>query len=182
MFPRSIRIFAVLAGIGLFVPSSKGVHAERLRAGVMFAPSGRGFLSIDGPALATGATLTVVGADEPQVMQRIVVLRRLPESDPMFSRLAPGSRYEVALAAGSQRLPYLAVAFSGSPEFERAGLLIALRLAGMSKAVYVRSCTSSEGIHLTLWEGEALRGRRLWHAYQYLGYDVAPSCKPRDYQ
>jgi hypothetical protein len=44
-----------------------------------------------------------------------------------------------------------------------------------------RSCTSSEGVHLTVWSGEALRSRRLWHYYYYLGYDTEPNCVEADY-
>ncbi|MBJ6799031.1 hypothetical protein [Geomonas propionica] len=44
-----------------------------------------------------------------------------------------------------------------------------------------RSCTSNEGLHLTVWAGEALKSKRQWHEYYYLGYDVEPSCKPADY-
>ena len=39
-----------------------------------------------------------------------------------------------------------------------------------------RTCTSAEGVHLTAWAGEPLRGRRLWHHYHYVGYDMEPSC------
>ncbi|MGH7460086.1 MAG: hypothetical protein ACREMA_03540 [Longimicrobiales bacterium] len=44
-----------------------------------------------------------------------------------------------------------------------------------------RSCTSSEGLHLTVWNGEPLTGRRVWHYYHYLGYDVEPTCVKADY-
>jgi hypothetical protein len=50
----------------------------------------------------------------------------------------------------------------------------------------VRSCASSEGLHLTLWtvtrpgvapdSGETPR----WHAYFPLGYDVEPDCTARE--
>jgi hypothetical protein len=43
----------------------------------------------------------------------------------------------------------------------------------------VHECLSSEGVHYTVWAGEPLRSRRLWHDYYYLGYDVDPSCKQR---
>jgi hypothetical protein len=46
---------------------------------------------------------------------------------------------------------------------------------------FFRDCTSNEGIHLTLWSGKPLRGKRQWHFYYYLGYDVVPSCKKKDY-
>ena len=45
-----------------------------------------------------------------------------------------------------------------------------------------RSCTSGEGVHLTLWDGPPLSGERVWHRYFYLGYDTEPSCLPMDYE
>jgi len=45
-----------------------------------------------------------------------------------------------------------------------------------------RNCTSGEGMHLTVWSGKPLIGKRFWHAYHYLGYDVEPNCTPMDYE
>ena len=44
-----------------------------------------------------------------------------------------------------------------------------------------RTCTSTEGIHLTVWNGEPLVDQRMWHRYLFLGYDVNPSCTQADY-
>jgi len=44
-----------------------------------------------------------------------------------------------------------------------------------------RSCTSYEGLHLSLWGGPPLQSARLWHRYFALGYDVEPSCTEADY-
>jgi hypothetical protein len=46
----------------------------------------------------------------------------------------------------------------------------------------LRVCTSNEGLHLTIWSGEPLVGPRRWHRYLFLGYDVEPSCAPKDYE
>jgi hypothetical protein len=49
-----------------------------------------------------------------------------------------------------------------------------------------RLCTSSEGVHLTLWTladsatADQPAERRRWHGYQSLGYDVEPSCTERE--
>lgn len=43
-----------------------------------------------------------------------------------------------------------------------------------------RACTSQEGVHLTVWSGKALEGRRRWHDYYYLGYSVEPNCTAAD--
>lgn len=53
---------------------------------------------------------------------------------------------------------------------------------GDSTVERLRVCTSNEGLHLTIWSGEPLVGPRRWHRYVYLGYDVEPSCAPKDYE
>ncbi len=59
----------------------------------------------------------------------------------------------------------------------------AWHLAGADGAddLAARGCTSSEGIHVTLWDGTPLESHAVWHRYVYLGYDVEPSCTEADY-
>lgn len=54
--------------------------------------------------------------------------------------------------------------------------------APRGERLYFRTCTSGEGMHLTVWSGKPLVGKRIWHRYHHLGYDVEPSCKPEDYE
>jgi hypothetical protein len=54
-------------------------------------------------------------------------------------------------------------------------------LDGDGTPEYFRQCTSSEGVHLTVWSGKPLEGKRRWHRYFYLGYDVVPSCEESDF-
>ena len=42
---------------------------------------------------------------------------------------------------------------------------------------HFRVCTSMEGLHMTVWSGMPLKGKRQWHRYFYLGWDVEPNCK-----
>lgn len=44
-----------------------------------------------------------------------------------------------------------------------------------------RVCTSHEGLHFTVWWGKALKGKRRFHAYFPLRYEVNPSCTEADY-
>jgi hypothetical protein len=53
-------------------------------------------------------------------------------------------------------------------------------LDGDGRREYFRQCTSGEGIHLSVWTGKPLTGRRRWQAYFYLGYDVESTCTTRD--
>ena len=55
-------------------------------------------------------------------------------------------------------------------------------LNGDKKDEYFRACTSMEGLHLTVWSGKPLIGKRIWHSYYGVGYDTVPSCKEKDYE
>ncbi|MBE7940151.1 MULTISPECIES: hypothetical protein [Ramlibacter] len=56
---------------------------------------------------------------------------------------------------------------------ERA--LIAVR-GRVPPTMTFKECATSESLHLTAW----VKGRRVWHGYYYLGYDVAPDCQPEE--
>ena len=77
--------------------------------------------------------------------------------------------------------PTVWIAIAGKPDTReiRPGV-VAVRLSAAQPDAQVRSCTSTEGLHLTVWAGAPLRSRRLWHQYVYLGYDVEPSCEDGD--
>jgi hypothetical protein len=38
------------------------------------------------------------------------------------------------------------------------------------------TCTTSEGVRFAAWAGEPNRGEPIWSGYEYLGYDVTPTC------
>jgi hypothetical protein len=49
-------------------------------------------------------------------------------------------------------------------------------------SVSFRACSSMEGLHFSAWMGGALKEKQVWHRYYYLGYDVEPTCKDRDFK
>lgn len=49
-------------------------------------------------------------------------------------------------------------------------------------ALVFRECTGNESIHMTVWEGEPLRGKRVWYSYLSLSYGTVPTCSPADYK
>lgn len=50
------------------------------------------------------------------------------------------------------------------------------------KSEFFRLCASNEGLHLTVWTGKPLVGKRIWHHYYYLHYDTEADCKKKDYE
>lgn len=50
------------------------------------------------------------------------------------------------------------------------------------KIEFFRTCTSSEGLHLTVWTGKPLKGKRIWQSYYYLHFDTEPTCDDKDWE
>ena len=67
-------------------------------------------------------------------------------------------------------------------KFMLKGRVVSADLNKDGQGEYFRVCTSNEGLHLTVWSGKPLTGKRRWHRYFYLHYDVVPSCKKKDYE
>ena len=83
------------------------------------------------------------------------------------------------LRAVELREPAFAIyQFAGT--FTKKDNLISADLDGDGQAEFFRACTSSEGVHFTIWSGRPLEGRLRWHQYYYLGYDVEPDCTDKD--
>jgi hypothetical protein len=99
----------------------------------------------------------------------------------MAKQDTPGPFYELALDAGANSPHGLAIVLLGPVTRRRVESELHLHLADYP-AARVRSCSSHEGLHLTLWSGEPLKSVRLWHSYWYLGFDVEPDCRHEDYK
>ena len=139
-------------------------------------------LAMPGARLPTGSAITLVTPNEPQEVHRAVVTRAVANCEVMTPHDMPGPYYRLAPEAGSARLPGLSIAVLGRPSALVVAGAVRLDLGNGRLETRVRSCTSSEGVHLTLWSGVPLKSTRLWHAYWYLGMDVEPDCKPGDYR
>ena len=94
--------------------------------------------------------------------------------------LMGGPYYSLRLrgAVPEQRTVWVAMKGEVPTRTAASGRLTA-RLGAEYPAVQIHSCTSSEGVHYSVWTGTPMDSRRLWHAYFYLGYDVQPSCAQR---
>jgi hypothetical protein len=156
-------------------------RAPEVRAGVVATHEGRSVLAMAAPQLEIGATLTMVTPDLPQTTTVARVVRTLTDDAYMRMRPnSPGPYYEISSVEAGRTLPQLAIAIVGDLSARRVGSTVSLHLDGASPDVRARSCTSIEGLHLTLWAGEPLKAPRLWHLYYYVGYDLQPSCTPED--
>jgi hypothetical protein len=83
---------------------------------------------------------------------------------------------------GELPAPFIGVAIQAprGSSFEVSNGAVAADLDGDGQREFFRSCTSVEGVHVTVWSGAPLTGQRRWHAYHYVGYDMVPSCTPSE--
>lgn len=146
-----------------------------------WSPDGELCLAMPSPALPPGTAVTLIQpAPQPSVFVA-TVSGSAPSCERLARALIPGPYYR------AQRTPKPAdsgavwVALPGRSATRRVGAgAIVVRLSSSYPNAQVRSCTSQEGVHLTVWAGTPLKSRRLWHQYYYLGYDVEPSCGDLD--
>jgi hypothetical protein len=146
--------------------------------------------ALAGAAPKPGDGISVVLLDAPQRALRATVgepvdgcgeplpaaephYRATLEVDPPASRMLAGS----AVVTEPHEVVQTERRVAGADHKGVARGTIAVRFAGEEDEIRFRECASSEGLHVTAWRDEPLRGQRIWHAYFYLGYDVEPDCE-----
>jgi len=90
------------------------------------------------------------------------------------------TRRALSLGQGQDRAPAVGIGVLRARTSLQLGADLRADLDGDGKPESFKACTSSEGVHLTVWSGTPLKagGVRRWHAYYYLDYDTEPSCSP----
>ena len=139
-------------------------------------------LYIANEGLSRGQQVQFVTASAPQTAGEMEILGKADDTCKDPHQDGPGIvRYSFKVIRGAFR--------TGAPAFAIANLSQPLKtiegdvgadLDGDGRTEFFRACTSSEGLHLTIWKGNPLEGQRKWHSYYYLGYDVTPNCTQGD--
>jgi len=169
-------------------------------AGTAFEPERdiglAGIHPVEGPCLAirsegipTGAAVTLVSPQS----QKILVAR---VAGPLDGSCVTGSYpallgdhddsvYLLDLVEGTMRPGDVLIATLVPPSrYAVRGQRVRAELDGREPEESFRLCLSAEGLHLTVWSGEPLTGRRRWHDYHYLGFELdeaAQDCTEADY-
>jgi hypothetical protein len=145
-------------------------------AGVLWTKGGQTCVELRDTSLA-GQTVQFVAASMPQTVGRAQLSARASSCGALFQDTTGFAYYGATIVTGTldEGLPAIAFART-SPPLTVADSVVALDIDGDGKVDTVRSCTSAEGVHLTVWDGAPPTGRREWHRYVYLGYDLEPTC------
>ena len=150
------------------------------RIGVAVQRSGSVCLSIRNPNLKPGDSVTLVVPDGPQSVIESAVIGKSDKGCPGVTEPAvPGYQLRIVTGTAPDSAPLVAV-YGPASAFRSAGGQVTAQLTGKTKAQSFRTCTSAEGVHLTVWQAAPLKSKRLWHQYYYLGYDLEQSCTAKD--
>jgi hypothetical protein len=142
-------------------------------------------LTIKNRDLKPGQTFTLVwiateGAMQSPEIRSATIRRRLPSPCDPVNSSAEDTAY--SLDAGTLDNTKIYIAVVAKPiELRVVGVQVRGKI-GASRDIVFRSCSSFEGLHFTAWTGGALKGKRVWHSYYYLGYDVEPTCIDADFK
>jgi hypothetical protein len=142
---------------------------------------GRLCIALPGSPPRTGSPVTLVQIAPPQ-SATVVSIAEPVDTCETLTRAGFAGPYYLAMPPSTEAFETgLWLAIRGRPSTRVKAGVVTLDLGPAGRTAQTRSCTSSEGLHLTLWAGMPLKSTRLWHGYYYLGYDVEPTCDERDY-
>jgi len=136
-------------------------------------------LDIRNVNLHPGQRIQFVNSSLPQTTGEVEITGTTGKACTSTDQNKPGLlHYQVKVARGSLQKSAPAFVLANS-----RGVLTEAKtgatadLDGDGQLESFHACTSSEGVHLTVWTGKPLEGLRKWHYYYYLGFDVEPTCK-----
>ena len=138
------------------------------RIGVAVKLPDRICMAIRNSKLLPSATITLIA---PKIATQASPRTARAEVLTRGADICPGTKADTALSSYDLKI------ISGSEEMFLPIVAIDARVPSVYAAHSFHSCTSSDGVHLTAWDGgKPLEGHRLWHQYYYLGQDLEPNC------
>jgi len=143
--------------------------------------SGALHVALPSATLGTEDFVTLVWLTDPQTFSEAEIVGRRPKPWVIANAPVEGTDYEVRVGSGTPPSGAYAIAISGvlpKPRMQSGRALIDLDGDGSFETF--RSCSSNEGLHLTVWSGMPLEGPQDWHRYIYLGVDLEADCTGQD--
>ncbi|HSU07236.1 MAG TPA: hypothetical protein VLI93_16860 [Acetobacteraceae bacterium] len=159
---------------------SAGAHSAGSveQIGVAVAHGNSICFSIEHPGLPTPAAVTLILPDSPQSIAQAEITGPGPGCPGLKNSDAVG--YKLRVTRGHVHDNIVMIGVLDGEAVLRQGRVISKRPGNNDRVETFRSCTSADGVHLTVWRGSPLSGVRLWHAYYYLGQDLVPTCTDED--
>lgn len=171
-----------------------GTHAVALdesyidykkQAGIVEKTSNGGLcLTIYNKDLKANTKVEIVDPEIPQKHTEAKIVERSDKSCSHDPDVGPDEAFYLLIAANEKVVasPVMLGLVKYTSGFVVSNGLLGFNPQSHQSFDFVRSCTSSEGIHLAVWHGLPLEGHRVWHWYYYLGYDVEGNCTDADFK
>lgn len=163
-------------GIGARADESASLGA---RIGLAVKHVGEVCFSIRNAHLPVHANVSLVTPTLPQSIAAAVIVGSGPGCAGMKDSATIGYRLRITGGKVANNLVLIGVTGAASLSLHNGEHVVGdLEQNGTTQTF--RSCTSADGVHLTVWQDVPLNGRRLWQAYYYIGQDLEPTCTGKD--
>ena len=177
----------ILTLLALFAVSVLSAHASsdiNSQVGVVDTNQANDVcLAIQNADLKKGDQVFIVLPEKPQSVRAAVIEKKLTASCSRNPEIEESiSFYSLKLSKGKFSQPIVGFGLINSGKIAPVKGIVSVDLNKDQKKENFRVCASTEGLHLTVWTGKPLVGKRIWHSYYYLNYDVVPDCKEADYK
>lgn len=171
-------MLSALPALGLFTLLFAGRDGQFDQKVGLLSTFGSGCLMIRNASLPSGTPLTSIGGNK--TAARFSIAAKLAHTcDP------------VHLASDEEGMSYYSVLTNGELADTETGewLVYAGGTARKTGSGWLldgvpataRDCASTESAIFTLWSGTPLKSTRLFQYQHYLGFDLVPNCKPKDF-
>lgn len=157
----------------------------RPRVGVAVATASRTCLAIPNDSLAASSPVTLVSPVLPQSFVEGEITGVVHEQCPVSQNLDPATTsYDVRVKQGNltKLTPLIAVTGTAAVFSMGANNYVQADLQQNNKFESFRACSATDGVHLTMWQGNPLDGPLLWHGFYYSpgNTSVGPACTPKE--
>lgn len=89
--------------------------------------------------------------------------------------------YLIKLSGNNLKIGF-AIGIINSPEAKIENDLVTVDIDNDGKDEYFRECTGEESLHLMVWRGKPLIGKRVWESYYDFSYGTVPTCTKEDFK
>lgn len=154
------------------------------KIGIAVSTPARTCMAIQNTTLQPNAPITLVNPALPQSFMPAQVTGPSQDLCPITQQPDPSwNNYSISSSQGNvpKNTPLIAVV--GAPNsFTMENLMVQADLDQNHKVETFRACGASDGVHLSVWDGAALKGTVLWKGYYYEPGNpgTLPTCTPAE--
>lgn len=166
--------------------SSSDPAAYTPRIGVAVITGSRTCVAIQNSNVTIGGAITLVSPFTPQTFAQADISSSSSTPCPISKDVDPTvSNYDLHLHQGStlpKLTPLIAVVGASAPFSVGANNNVVADLDQNGRTESFRACSAGDGIHVTVWSGNALDGTLLWHGsyYEPGNTGVGPACTAKE--